>query len=361
MADFTIAVLPESQVSLTGGTILDGVTQGDGSHLVGEFLTLGTGSFERLDIRDGGSDANFDDNDGNQRLDGAQSLDGTTFADNTRIEAEYQFVLRDNSTSETFQVVSVNLNNSSPSFGTVEGLAFVDRVPPRGVALEVISAAEGPGSFGQSSIAAVEFVCFGGDTLISCPGGERRISSLVPGDMVWDENHRPIEIRWIGRRIFDERAFCQNTKLRPVRIVAGALGNGLPKRDLLVSRQHRILVQSRIASRMFGCREVLIPAIKLTALPGIFIDTTVLEIEYVHLLFERHEVLYAEGAPSESLFTGPEAMAAMAPEAKMEIFSILPEVARLGYEPTPARPIPSAKQQKQLIARHIKNQKPLIF
>ncbi|MEM8774418.1 MAG: Hint domain-containing protein [Pseudomonadota bacterium] len=360
MVDYTIAVLPESQVSLTGGITLDGITQGDGSHLVGEFLTLGTGSFDRLDIKDSGNDADFDDNDGNQRLDGAQTLDGVTFANNTRIEAEYQFVLRDNATGETYQVVSVNLNNSSPAFGTVEGLAFVGSVPPRGVALEVISAAEGPGSLGQADIPASDFVCFAGDTLISTPLGEVPIDTLRPGDFVWDKNKKPIRIRWIGRRLISCEALELNPKLLPVRIVAGALGNGLPKRDLVVSRQHRILIQSAIAARMFGTAEVLIPAIKLTDMPGIFVDEKIEQIEYVHLLFDRHEILYAEGAPAESLFTGPEALKAVAPDAKEEIMTILPEVASLGYSPQPAYHIPPGKKQKQLVARHLKNGRPLI-
>ena len=107
MANYTLAVLPESEITLTGGIGLDGVTQGDGSHLVGEFMTLGTGSLTSLDISDGGTDTNFDDNDGNQRLDGAQALDGVLYANNTRIEAEYQFTLRDNDTGETYQVIFV--------------------------------------------------------------------------------------------------------------------------------------------------------------------------------------------------------------------------------------------------------------
>ena len=96
----------------------------------------------------------------------------------------------------------------------------------------------------------------------------------------------------------------KRSKLWPVRICVGALGNGLPERDLLVSRQHRMLVSSRIALRMFGQADVLIPAIRLTALPGIAIDTNVTEVEYFHILLANHEVVFAEGAATESLYTG---------------------------------------------------------
>ncbi|MGR3713818.1 MAG: hypothetical protein ACU0A6_11950 [Shimia sp.] len=115
MANYSFWALGESHVSLSGGEQLDGVTQGDGSHLVGETITLNSNSWEQIDVRDAGSDSNFDDNDGNQRLDGAQSFDGVSYGNNTRIEAEYEFVLEDPNTGLTYRVLSVNIRNSSPA------------------------------------------------------------------------------------------------------------------------------------------------------------------------------------------------------------------------------------------------------
>ena len=133
------------------------------------------------------------------------------------------------------------------------------------------------------------------------------------------------------------------------------MGGGFPERDLLVSRQHRMLVRSKITERMFGKAEVLIPAIKLIELPGIFIDESVDSVEYYHLLFDRHEIIYAEGAPTESLFTGPEALKSLSQEAREEILTIFPEITELSYKPEPACFVPPGKQQKRLIARHLKN------
>lgn len=361
MARYSIPALAETQMSITGGEGLDGVTQGDGSHLVGEFITFNTMSFETLDIKDGGQDIDFDDNDNNQRIDGAQSFNGTNYSHNTQIEAEYLITLRDNATGETYDAVAVNLVDSTPAYATVEGLAFVAELPPNGVALEVISASEGPGSMGQPAIEEAEFVvCFARGTGIATPAGRRRIEQLQVGDDVLTRNNGPQQIRWIGRRRIGSDRLRSNPRLRPVRIRAGALGNGLPMRDLLVSRQHRMLVHSRIAGRMFGAPEVLLPAIKLVELPGIDVEESAESVEYFHLLFDRHEIIHAEGAPTESLFTGPEALKAMSPEAREELFTIFPELEAPGHAPQPARYIPPGKQQRRFIARHIENNKPLL-
>lgn len=122
-----------------------------------------------------------------------------------------------------------------------------------------------------------------------------------------------------------------------------------------------MLVQSKIAERMFGTSEVLLPAIKLVGLPGIFVDEDVDSVEYFNLLFERHEVLFSEGAQSESMYTGPEALKSISDEAREEILALFLEIADLEYLPEPARRIPSAKHQKRLIERHAKNSKPLTF
>lgn len=84
----------------------------------------------------------------------------------------------------------------------------------------------------------------------------------------------------------------------------------------------------------------------LTALPGISVDDQTDGILYVHVIMEQHEVLIADGAPSESLLPAPEALRAMLPEARAEILSLFPEIGSDDYIPTPARSIPHRKQQR---------------
>lgn len=203
-------------------------------------------------------------------------------------------------------------------------------------------------------------ICLTTGTRVLKPDGWTQIEDIQVGDQIVTENDHVETVRWIGRRKLDQSELKLNPKLFPVVISQGTLGAGLPTQDLRVSRQHRMMVQSKIAERMFGRPEVLISAIKLTALPGVFVDETVDEIEYVHVLFDKHEIIFAEGAPTESLYTGPEALKSVGDEAREEILSLFPELADHQYAPEPAKYIPSGKHQRQLVARHTKNRKPLL-
>lgn len=204
-----------------------------------------------------------------------------------------------------------------------------------------------------------DIVCFAAGTLIETAAGPARVEQLRPGDRitVMDGRARPLRLN-LRRELsgFDLKA---QPRLRPVRIVAGALGPGLPEHDLRVSRQHRMLVASPICERMFGSREVLIPAIRLAEWPGCFVEEDCAALAYHHLVFDRHEVVFANGVPSESFFPGPEAMKTIPEAARREVLELFPEL-HAGPGCTPARPIPEGRQQKRLVSRHLKNGKPLI-
>lgn len=203
-----------------------------------------------------------------------------------------------------------------------------------------------------------DVVCFAAGTLIATETGDRPVEDLIAGDLLVtkSDNLQPLVLNM--SRQLSKRDLKENPKLYPVRISAGALGKGLPSRDLLVSRQHRMLVSSKIATRMFGKPDVLVAAIKLTELPGIYIDESVTSVTYHHLLMEAHQVIFAENAPAESLLTGEEAMQTLAPEAVEELQLLFPELGEMKTD-DPASLIPSAKNQKRLVARHGQNRQPL--
>ncbi|WP_341366898.1 Hint domain-containing protein [Yoonia sp. BS5-3] len=226
------------------------------------------------------------------------------------------------------------------------------------------SSGQSPGNFDGVEIGlddtVFDIVCFAGGTLILTPSGPQPVEALREGDLICTRDGTDKPIRWLGSRRFSAGTLGCQPHLYPVRITAGALGHGLPERDLLVSRQHRVLVSSKVAARMFGETDVLIAAIKLTALPGIYIDEEVDSITYFHILLDDHEVLFAEGTPTESLFAGPEGLKSLPAAARAELFAIFPQLADQALTRPHACLIPSGKMQRQLVDRHLRNNKPLL-
>ncbi|MDB6178018.1 Hint domain-containing protein [Paracoccus sp. Z330] len=208
---------------------------------------------------------------------------------------------------------------------------------------------------------AADFVtCFVAGTLIETPDGLRPVEDLRAGDMVLTADHGARPLVWTGSRKLDSAA---QPNLRPVRISARALGENSPNADLLLSQQHRILVRSAAAARMFDASEVLVAAKHLTGLPGIEIVEDAGQVTYVHLLFDQHEIVTANGAATESLFTGPEALKGVSEAAREEILALFPQLAEIGSQVeilNPARPLVSGRRGRKLAARHLANAKPMV-
>ncbi|SHI86310.1 Hint domain-containing protein [Shimia gijangensis] len=177
--------------------------------------------------------------------------------------------------------------------------------------------------------------------------------------MTPDDGAHPV--RWIASKGVTQQQLALKPKLQPIRTVAGALGHGLPKRGLYLSPQHRVLISSPIAKQIFSAHEALIAAHKLIEIPSIFVDQDLRSVSYFHMLFDNHEIVFSEGAPSESLYTGREALKAIGPEACEEVMILFPELNNPDFLPVAARHIPEkGKDVKALVGRHIKNQKPLL-
>lgn len=195
--------------------------------------------------------------------------------------------------------------------------------------------------------------CFTPGARIATPLGHTKVEHLKPGDRIQTRDKGAQTIRWISRATRRAKG-----TMAPVRIKAGALGKNTPERDLVVSPQHRMLVSSRIAERMFGIRDVFVPAVKLLALPGVERDTSMLFVTYIHLLLDSHEVIFAEGAPTESLLTGPMTSASIGEDALAELSDLFPDL--IVSAATPARATPKGHQIRRLMQRHVKNRKPVI-
>jgi hypothetical protein len=198
--------------------------------------------------------------------------------------------------------------------------------PPVGVALTITAAQEGP-NFPSADY--VDPICFAAGTCVDTPFGRRRVEQLRPGDAVSTHGGGQAVLRWVG-----SRAFRPRPGEGPVHFRRGAIGN---RRDLIVSPQHRIYVEDWRAELLFGAPGVLVAAKN-------FVDgRRVLQpdcdlVTYVHLMFDRHEIVISEGVPSESLYPGPCAMGSLAPAARREVLQIFPELSSggRGYGPLAA-------------------------
>lgn len=179
----------------------------------------------------------------------------------------------------------------------------------------------GDGSGGGWDIFDIGFAgsdlpCFVGGTRIATPSGDVAVELIRPGDLVLTADDGPQPVLWVGARVCALAALGTFTRQRPVQIAPGALGSGLPRRALCLSRQHRVALALRD-------EEVLVPAIKLVGLPGITVDPPRGTVAYHHLLLARHCVLSAEGVGCESLLWGPrspllfpEVLGALAPQMR---------------------------------------------
>jgi hypothetical protein len=199
--------------------------------------------------------------------------------------------------------------------------------------------------------------CFTLGTQIATPEGPVPVEQLQPGDLVLTLDHGPQPLRWIGSSRLERADLNAKPHLKPILIAAGSLAPGLPCQDLSVSPQHRVLVSSKIARRMFGSAEVLVAAKKLLTHQGI----SVLEdnpdgVDYFHILCDDHQIVFSNGLPTESLYVGAEAKIALPQDAQAEIMALFPQLWAPGYDLAPARiVIKKAKRIDQLIARHVKS------
>ncbi|MFY0621686.1 MAG: Hint domain-containing protein [Pelagimonas sp.] len=159
--------------------------------------------------------------------------------------------------------------------------------------------------------------CFVAGTMIETPDGPRPVHKLEPGDLVTTRDHGPQPVRWIG-----QRSVPATGDLAPVRIAGGALGD---HDTIMVSPQHRVLVQDIMAHLLFDEPEVLAAAKHLVNDQSIRVVEGGM-VQYVHILFDQHEIIRANGLLSESFLPGAQINTLFETETVSEIVSIFPEL-----------------------------------
>jgi hypothetical protein len=131
-------------------------------------------------------------------------------------------------------------------------------------------------------------MCFYPGTRIATSEGELPVEDLRAGVLV-QTARGVLPVRWLGRSDISTR-FADPQRSLPIRICAGALGGGLPARDLLLSPDHAILLD-----------DLLVQAGALVNGATIRRERDVPErFSYYHVELATHELLCAEGVAAES-------------------------------------------------------------
>lgn len=212
-----------------------------------------------------------------------------------------------------------------------------------------IDVGDNDGEFDWDDVAA--FVCIASGTRMrgAC-GREVAVEDILPGDLLACEDGAAEAVLWVGQGHIDLTR-AESARQKPILLSQGSLGAGLPRRDLVLSPQHRVLVQGPEVQSLFDCCRVLAPARGLLALPGVRVMQGRRSITYVSVLLRRHAVLLAEDAPVESFYPGDEGMRVLSQPMRDAVCQIVPGLARGqavidAYGPPAARLLRVAEARK---------------
>lgn len=237
--------------------------------------------------------------------------------------------------------------------GSIRNDVF-DDAPIKSIKITKLSGDEYMGAYSDRDPNAF-VVCFAQGTRLRTPTGEVAVEDMQIGEYLQTLDNGPQPVVWIGQE--EVRAAPRTA---PIDIAAGVLGRDgagrpLPAVALRVSPQHRVLIASRIAERLFGTPEVFVPAKKLLGLDGITQATGAGVVRYWHVMLPAHEVVFADGAPVESFLPGPMALQALSKPCRASLFATRPGLrAGLGV-PSLARPHAKGGKLRLLLQRHEKN------
>ncbi len=130
--------------------------------------------------------------------------------------------------------------------------------------------------------------CYAAGTRIATESGEVAVEHLAVGARVLSAFGGAAPVTWIGHRTIDCSRHPRPQEVWPIRIRAGAFGDGLPSRDLRLSPDHAVYLDER-----------LIP-VRYLVNGATIVQEPVARISYFHVELPAHDVILAENLPAES-------------------------------------------------------------
>lgn len=261
--------------------------------------------------------------DTNERFGGAWEQTAMVDGVERQLIWDYTFTVTDGTTTWRIGVIDVDLNNDNDLNDAGEDgyfLVFPDGMPPPNTNLTTGGIVENDDSTPHLDLGA-QVVCFTSGSLIETPDGPRMVQDLAPGDLVITAQSGPQPVRWAGRT-----TVAAMGDLAPIVITAGTLGNTA---DLIVSPQHAVLLNDWRAELLFGQDEVLVRAVDLLGMDGVYRKAGGI-VTYCHILMDAHHLVQSGGVWSETLYPGAVAMGAVDDAARDEILRLFPDVADYG-------------------------------
>jgi hypothetical protein len=232
---------------------------------------------------------------------------------------EEGFVVTDGRRSFSLTIIDIGLRK--PPL-----VMFLGAVPPADTDLWVVQrrAEDAPSRRAASPSGGV--ICFTPGTRITTSQGPRLVEDLREGDSIQTKDDGVQDIRWVGSRKISGARLYAMPSLRPVRLKAGALGDDEPEGDLIVSPEHRVLIKGRSAEALFNVSEVLVAAKDLVNDRTVLFDHAAKDVTYIHLLLDRHQIVWANGVETESFHPANAALDAVDDVQRRALFDRFPDL-----------------------------------
>ena len=167
---------------------------------------------------------------------------------------------------------------------------------------------------------AIGVPCFTPGTMIETAAGEVPVETIRPGDLVRTADAGFQPVRWIGARTLTARDLHDAPDMRPVILRKGAFGN---RRKMRVSPQHGMILKTDDGERLIRAKH----AAEYLGGKVARVEKSCEHVTYIHIMFDDHQIIFAEGAATEAFYPGPVALGGLDLAARSELLFLFPELA----------------------------------